>query len=138
MVEEKELIDAAAKARLKARVPASGFRVGAALLTKEGKVFTGCNVELGTLLYSICAERCAIVKAVSEGYQEFAAIAIVSDQKDPVSPCGICRQFLIDFGGELKVIMSSPDQSRIIRSTAKELLPMAFSGTEKGISEEER
>jgi cytidine deaminase len=129
---EKDLIRQAAEARMHARVPMSGFRVGAAAVTEEGRIFTGCNVELEKMLYSICAERCAVIKAVSEGYSDIRAIAIVSDLDSPVSPCGTCRQFLYDFGEDLRVILSSPDGSRICRFSAKELLPEAFRGTKEG------
>ncbi|MCI8513346.1 MAG: cytidine deaminase [Lachnospiraceae bacterium] len=132
-LQEEQLIQQAADARRYARVPMSGFRVGAALLTTDGSVFTGCNVELEKMLYSICAERCAVTKAVSEGYQDFLAIAIVSDQKAPVSPCGTCRQFLYDFGSDLQVILSNPDGSRIFRITIKDLMPKAFTGPDEGL-----
>lgn len=132
-LQEEQLIQQAADARRYARVPMSGFRVGAALLTTDGSVFTGCNVELEKMLYSICAERCVVTKAVSEGYQDFLAIAIVSDQEAPVSPCGTCRQFLYDFGSDLQVILSNPDGSRILRITIKDLMPKAFTGPDEGL-----
>lgn len=131
---ETFLVKLAAKARLSARVPQSGFHVGAALVARDGHVFTGCNMELERMLTSICAERCALAKAVSEGYQEFEAIAVVSDQADPISPCGICRQYLWDFGEDLKIFLGNADASRILRTTAGELLPLAFRGTEEGLA----
>lgn len=133
-IQEKELIKQASEARQHARVPMSGFRVGAALLTVDGRIFTGCNVELEKMLYSICAERCAVTKAVSEGYQNFLAIAIVSDQKAPISPCGTCRQFLYDFGSDWQVILSNPDESRILRMTVGDLMPKAFAGPDEGLA----
>lgn len=133
-LQEEELIQRACDVRQYARVPMSGFRVGAALLTSDGSVFTGCNVELEKMLYSICAERCAVVKAVSEGHQDFLAIAIVSDQQAPVSPCGTCRQFLYDFGSDWQVILSNPDKSRILRMTVGDLMPKAFVGPKEGLS----
>lgn len=102
-----ELLELAAKAKEKAYVPYSHFKVGAALLTKNGKVYTGCNVECSSYGISLCAERTALVKAVSEGEKEFEAIAIVGGKEDTLTytaPCGACRQFLSDFGN-LKVIL---------------------------------
>lgn len=125
---QKKLIAEAAEARLKARA-FSGFHVGAALLTADGRIFTGCNVEIKSTLSSICAERCAIVKAVSEGYTDFAAIAVVSDAEHPVSPCGFCRQYLIDFNPDMEVIMANPDGSEVLTMTARELMPRAFVGS---------
>ena len=131
MTEElkKELLLKAKEARLKARVPMSGFHVGAALLTKQGDIITGCNVELKTTLSSICAERTAMVKAVSLGYNEFEAIAVVSDAPKAISPCSFCRQYLVDFGKDILVIMSDPELKDIVEMTVDELVPMAFIGT---------
>ena len=108
---DQELLNLADKAKQKAYVPYSKFQVGAAILTKEGKVFTGCNVENSSYGAAICAERTAAVKAVSEGYHDFEVIAIASNgsDKETVYPCGICRQFLHEFNPELKVICQSPD-----------------------------
>lgn len=117
------LITAASDARKNARVPLSGFHVGAALLTKCGTVITGCNAEQGNMYESICAERCAITKAVSLGFREFTAIAVVSDAPYPLAPCGLCRQALIDYGLDLTVIMSTPDMKRVVMMTTSELLP---------------
>ncbi|MEA4895068.1 MAG: cytidine deaminase [Oscillospiraceae bacterium] len=125
---QERLVAMAAEARLNARA-FSGFRVGAALLTTNGEIFTGCNVEIRSTLSSICAERCAIVKAVSEGYQDFAAIAVVSDAKHPVSPCGFCRQYLFDFNPDLEVIMANADGSETSSMTMRELMPFAFVGS---------
>lgn len=117
------LIDMAAAARHNARVPLSGFHVGAALLTKNADVITGCNAEQGNMYESICAERCALTKAISLGYREFQAIAVVSDAEYPLAPCGLCRQALIDFGTELPVIMSNPQKDRVLIMTTGELMP---------------
>ena len=124
----RTLLDRAAEARHRARA-FSGFHVGAAVLTKSGEIFTGCNVELHTTLSSICAERTALVKAVSEGHTEFEAIAVVSDMDAPVSPCAYCRQYLVDFDPEIRVIMSDASTTEIVEKTAAELLPMAFMGS---------
>lgn len=120
-----KLLSAAAEVKNNARVY-SGFHVGAALLTSDGTIVTGCNLELHSTTSSICAERCALAKAVSMGYRKFAAIAIVSDASAPVSPCGFCRQYLFDFDPNLIVIMSNADQSEVQQTTAAELLPNAF------------
>ena len=125
---KRRLIAMAAEARHKART-LTGFHVGAALLTKSGEIVTGCNVELHTTLSSICAERTAMVKAVSMGYTEFRAIAVVSDAEKPISPCAFCRQYLVDFDPEILVIMAGADGSEVVEMTAAELLPMAFMGS---------
>lgn len=117
------LIDMAAQARLNARVPLSGFHVGAALLCADGTVITGCNAEQGNMYESICAERCALTKAISMGYREFTAIAVSCDGDYPLAPCGLCRQALIDFGTELPVIMSTPDKKKVLIMTTGELMP---------------
>lgn len=123
-----QLIDAASKARENATPKRTGFRVGAALLAANGDVITGCNMELKTFLTGICAERCAMAKALSEGYREFTAIAVVTDGPSAASPCSICRQFLLDLGLDLQVIMSNEDKSDVCIMTMKELVPMAFLG----------
>jgi len=125
---KRRLIAMAAEARHKART-FTGFHVGAALLTKSGEIVTGCNVELHTTLSSICAERTAMVKAVSMGHTEFRAIAVVSDAEKPISPCAFCRQYLVDFDPEILVIMAGADGSEVVEMTAAELLPMAFMGS---------
>ncbi len=127
----QRLIDAAAEARFNARVVKSGFHVRAALLTKEGDIRSGCNVEVANTLMSICAERTAIVKAISMGYTEFLALAVVSDSRIPVAPCGICRQFLLDFGLDMPVIMADCNKQQVIETTVAELSPFAFTGASK-------
>ncbi len=107
-----------------AYVKYSNFRVGAALLTKSGKVYTGCNIENSSYGATICAERVAFVKAVSEGEKEFEAIAVASDLRGFTYPCGICRQFMSEWGLDTKLITQNGDQIRI--HTIGELLPEAF------------
>src|SRR4051812_19314839 len=93
----KKLLAAAKAAQRNAHAPYSKFRVGAALLTKSGKIYTGCNVENASYGLTICAERVAITKAVSDGHRHFQAIAVVCPSRQP-TPCGACRQFLAEFG----------------------------------------
>ena len=97
MTEYKTLIEAAARAKDKAYAPYSGFRVGAALLSQDGQIFTGCNVENVSFSATNCAERTAFFKAVSEGITEFSAIAVISDREAYISPCGVCRQVMVEF-----------------------------------------
>ena len=107
-----------------AYAPYSRFKVGAALLTKTGEVFTGINVENSSFGATICAERTAFVKAVSEGHREFDAIAVVSSDGE-VLPCGICRQFMFEFGDDLKII-SGEDEDHLKITEITELLPGGF------------
>jgi cytidine deaminase len=118
-----ELIALARKARDQAYAPYSQFRVGAALRTTSGRLFSGCNVENASYGLSICAERVAIFKAVSEGEREFEALAVVSETL--ASPCGACRQVLAEFGLETKVIIADLEKGRQ-SFTVGELLPAAF------------
>lgn len=101
----KTLASRAASARKFSHSPYSNFRVGAALLTKSGKVYTGCNIEISTFALTICGERTALFKAVSEGENRFTAIAIATDEPDFTSPCGACRQVLFDLAGNIDVIL---------------------------------
>lgn len=107
-----------------AYAPYSRFKVGAALLTKTGEVFTGVNVENSSFGATICAERTAFVKAVSEGHREFEAIAVASSGGEAY-PCGICRQFMYEFGDDLKII-TGEDEEHLHISEMKELLPEGF------------
>ncbi len=107
-----------------AYAPYSRFKVGAALLTKSGEVFTGVNVENSSFGATICAERTAFVKAISEGFREFDAIAVVSSDGE-VFPCGICRQFMFEFGDDLKII-TGEDEEHLKITEITELLPEGF------------
>ena len=120
----QKLYEKAREALQHAYAPYSGFHVGAALLTESGQVFTGVNVENATYGATICAERTAIVKAVSEGHRAFAALAVVSSQGE-VSPCGICRQFLYEFGEDITVV-TGEDQEHLHICPIKDLLPGGF------------
>ena len=132
---DKELVKAAIEAREMAYVPYSGFAVGAALLTADGKLYQGCNIENAAYTPSNCAERTAFFKAVSIGERNFAAIAIVGGKHGaPISeycaPCGVCRQMLYEFGGpDLRVIMAKSENDWR-EMTLGELLPLGF-GPEK-------
>ena len=120
----RELYRTAQQVLKNAYAPYSRFKVGAALLTKTGEVFTGVNVENSSFGATICAERTAFVKAVSEGYQEFEALAVVSSEGE-VYPCGICRQFMFEFGDELKIITGEDEEHLKIKEIT-ELLPEGF------------
>ena len=131
MTNEK-LIEIAKEARENARVDISGFKVGAALLTKDGKVFKGCNIEdpSGIGVTNICAERCAIIKALSEGSDDFEKIAVVGgpDKLIFCAPCGACRQYLNSWCRSIKVVM--PDENGKIKEySMSELLPYSFDET---------
>ncbi len=118
-----ELIDLARTARKKAYAPYSHYKVGAALLGKSGKVYTGCNVENASYGQTVCAERTAVLKAVSEGETEFEALAVVT--KNGGSPCGACRQVLSEFAPELTVYIADKNGEHRT-TTLKRLLPDSF------------
>lgn len=122
----KELLSIADKAMENAYAPYSKFHVGAALLCKDGTVFTGCNIENATYGATNCAERTAIFKAVSEGQRNFEAIAIVSSGGGETFPCGICRQVMAEFAPELKIILRDKNGNECVY-TLMELLPKSFS-----------
>ena len=124
-MENEYLISYAKKAMGNAYSPYSGFSVGAAILTTEGEVFTGCNVENASFGATICAERCAVMKAVSEGYTSFEKIAIVSSENDLTYPCGICRQFLSEFM-EDGIVVVQDKTGNIKEYSLNELIPFAF------------
>lgn len=119
------LIKECTKAKEFAYSPYSKFRVGAALLTHDNIIFNGCNVENASYGLSICAERTAIVKAVSCGSTKFKAIAVTTDMKEYVTPCGACRQFIAEFGLDIVVYLVSKDSS-YQTTTSGDLLPQAF------------
>lgn len=118
------LISKAKEAMKNAYTKYSGFNVGAALLTKSGKIFTGCNIENSSFGATICAERVAFAKAISEGERDFEAIAIVSSSGDFTYPCGICRQFMSEWGTQLKLIFENGKETKTY--TLNQLLPEAF------------
>lgn len=121
------LLRMAREARGHAYAPYSRFPVGAALLTQAGEIYTGCNVENASFGLTICAERTAVAKAVSEGARSFRAIAVVGPQDElPCSPCGSCRQVLYEFGPELQVITPSGEGGEPQVEPIATLLPRAF------------
>jgi cytidine deaminase len=125
----EELVDRARAAREHARAEQSHFKVGAALLTKDGKVYTGCNVENATYALTVCAERTALLKALSEGepVDNFAMIAVVASPDEPTPPCGPCRQLLWEYCHDMPVVMANLDRITRTMSLA-ELLPLPFDG----------
>lgn len=123
----KKLIDEAVDARNKAYTPYSKFKVGAAVLTKNNMVFQGCNIENASYGLTNCAERTAIFKAVSEGENEFEAIAIVGETDGPISPCGACRQVIAEFCDENTKIILANLKGDYVETTITELLPGFFS-----------
>jgi len=123
-----KLIEESRAARLKAHAPYSKFLVGAALLTKDGKIIHGCNVENASYGLCNCAERTALFAAVASGYKkgDFEAIAVTGNTDDPIAPCGACRQVMVELGGSaLGVVMANTHGQRRT-STAGDLLPGAF------------
>ncbi|XP_068097866.1 cytidine deaminase [Hyperolius riggenbachi] len=126
----QKLIHSCNEAKRAAHCPYSKFRVGAALLGKDGRIFLGCNVENACYTLGICAERTAIQNAVSEGCKEFTAIAVATDvETEFISPCGACRQVMREFGTEWEVFLTKPSGA-YQQTTLHHLLPMSF-GPEK-------
>ena len=126
---DRELLQCAVEAREMAYAPYSGFRVGAALLGKSGKLYKGCNVENAAYSPTNCAERTALFKAVSEGEREFVAIAIVGGMYETIAdlcaPCGVCRQVLAEFcDPDFRVVLGTPDNPQVY--AFKDLLPLGF------------
>jgi cytidine deaminase len=125
MEARQRLLEAALAARQHAHAAFSNFRVGAALETADGQIITGCNVENATYGLTICAERVAVFKAISEGHRSFTRVAVVADTAEPTPPCGACRQILWEFGGNLEVILGNLSGEKA-RHQLKDLLPHAF------------
>ena len=124
-IESENLIESAKQARDRAFAPYSNFKVGAAVQTKSGKIFTGCNVESASYGLTVCAERVAIWKAVSEGETEFEQIAVVADTEELTPPCGACRQIIWEFCGDVPVTFANL-KGRTETVPMKKLLPKAF------------
>lgn len=124
--EYKELALAAQKAKLLAFSPYSKFRVGAAILTENGDIFSGCNIENSSYGLTICAERVAVFNAISSAAAKFTALAVVSDDYGFTPPCGACRQVLSDLAGDIDIVLiNSKGRSKILKLAS--LLPFAFS-----------
>lgn len=123
--QRQQLWQCACQARARAYAPFSCFQVGAALLTEEGRIITGCNVESASYGLTMCAERVAVFKMVSEGQRRFTHIAIVVDTATPTPPCGACRQVLWEFGGDAEVILGDLTGEKATYRL-RELLPLAF------------
>ena len=122
----KSLAEKAVEAKSKALPTYSNFHVGAALLTEDDKIYTGCNIESSSYSLTICAERTAIFKAISEGERKFKAIAVAGDTEGFISPCGACRQVISDLCGDIDVVLvNSKNETKVMKTT--ELLPFAFS-----------
>jgi len=123
--QKKELGKIAAEMRSRSYIPYSHYAVGAALLTKSGKIFTGCNIENAAYPVTICAERTAIFKAVSEGEKDFAAIAVATEDGYGY-PCGSCRQVMAEFALDMEVMLADAAGNITVESSVTELLPGAF------------
>jgi cytidine deaminase len=120
----RTLVEAARAAREHAHAPYSGFRVGAAVLTEEGNVHVGCNVENASYGATICAERAAIFRMVASGEKRLVAVAIFVDDAEPAMPCGMCRQVIAEFGHDVRIVTATPGRTK--HSTIALLLPEAF------------
>jgi len=121
------LVTDARAARDRAIAPYSGFKVGAALRTRAGRVFGGCNVENASYGLTVCAERVALLKALSEGERDFVMIAVVADTESPTPPCGPCRQLLWEYCGDIPVVMANLTDVKG-QHQMRDLLPMPFDG----------
>ena len=124
---DEQMVAKAIEARLRAYAPYSGFQVGAALLTEDGRVFSGGNVENISFGLTMCAERVAIGSAVQAGATKFTLLALVSDSQEPVAPCGACRQVLAEFNPKLPIV-STTLAGRVQHFALAELLPMSRQG----------
>lgn len=132
MISVEQLIAEARAAREKAYAPYSKFKVGAAVLTRDGKIYQGCNIENATYGLTNCAERTAFFSAIADGHKpgDFAQIAVIGDTEGPISPCGACRQVILELGGaDLVVILANLENAVEISSPAV-LLPGAFSNAD--------
>ena len=125
LMTDEQLLQLANDIRERAYAPYSNFKVGAALLCADGTVFTGVNIESATYTPSVCAERTAFFKAISEGYTDFVKIAVTCD-KEYCSPCGVCRQVMVEHAPDLEILHGNP-QGTFKRMSIKDLLPEAFS-----------
>ena len=125
MSDSERLIGAARRAREQAIADFSKFKVGAALETADGIIITGCNIENATYGLTLCAERVAMFKALSEGHRAFTRVVVVADTAEPTPPCGACRQILWEFGGDLEVLLANLTEPKG-QFRLRDLLPMPF------------
>jgi len=128
-ISDDELIEQAKQARQEAHAPFSNFQVGAAIMTSDGRVYTGCNIEQSVYSLTMCAERVAIFKAVSEGAREFVKVAVVADFETVTPPCGCCRQSLWEFAGPGTKVILANLAGEVRRLDIEELLPLPFDAT---------
>lgn len=126
MKKERLLLEAK-KVQSYAYAPYSSFQVGAALLTEKGKIFAGCNIENASYSLTICAERNALFKAISEGERNFSALLVIGDSEEPISPCGACRQVIVEFCDESMPVYLTNLKGDLLETTVGKLLPGAFS-----------
>ena len=124
-MEKKKLIDAATAVRINAYAPFSSFKVGSAIETDDGAIIDGCNVESASYGLTVCAERVAIWKAISQGKRKIKHVAVVADTEELTPPCGVCRQIIWEFGGDIPVTMANL-KGKVETVQMKELLPRAF------------
>jgi cytidine deaminase len=125
--DSERLVAAAREARTRAVAPYSHFQVGAALLLPDGSIVTGCNVENASYGLTVCAERVALLKALSDGHREFVMAAVVADTTEPTPPCGPCRQLLWEYCGDIPVVLANL-QSIKATHQLRDLLPFPFDG----------
>ncbi len=124
---QAELLKLATEARDHSYSPYSHYRVGAALLTKDGTVYQGCNIENASFTPTICAERTAFFKAIFDGVRDFAAIAVIGSGEMPAYPCGVCRQVMSEFcEGDFLIITSNADGSTVVAETLDQMMPHRF------------
>lgn len=121
-----DLIRKAFNAKNNAYARYSGFKVGAVALTGDGSVFTGCNVENASYGLTMCAERVALFKAYSEGKRDIKTIVVIGETDDPISPCGACRQVILELAPEAEIVLANRDMTKVLKFKATELLPYAF------------
>ncbi len=133
-IDFQRLISEAGAARAKAYTPYSNFQVGAALQTRDGRVFHGCNVENASYGLTNCAERTALFSAIAQGCQpgDFAALAVIAATEGPVAPCGACRQVILELGGNALPVVLANLKGETLHTTAAALLPHAFGGRDLG------
>ena len=127
MISDEDLVTEACKAREKAYVPYSRFKVGAALLTKDGKIYHGCNIENASYGLTNCAERSAFFSALSDGCRagEFVKLAVVGQTDDVISPCGACRQVISELGADCEIVLANLE-GKMLKTNIQNLLPGAF------------